>query len=150
MSQRLSIVVAAAAVTMLLAAEPAHAATRVRVYSPIDDDGTLRNGLSVFHVTGEAECNRCSFIAADAYRCFNGHLIRDPCYLDTRLEEEDTVLCARSPWAHTVTSLPLSGSLPDPSGTITQLRGHQHDNRRLALAVARNHRDREAQQLSAM
>jgi hypothetical protein len=76
-------------------------------YSPIDADGTLRDGLRVIS-GGAGECTSGSFWVVDAFRCFQGSLIRDVCYLDERDQDAKSVLCARDPWAKTVAQLELN------------------------------------------
>src|SRR5207248_4127305 len=74
--------------------------TQRKHYSPFDANGDIRPSLNVRYTSGD--CTTESFVdgRADAWRCFTGHLIRDPCFESP--VETDVVVCADSPWAHTV------------------------------------------------
>lgn len=97
----------------------ATAATRRETYHAIDADGTLRDGLSVHLGAGRADCATGSYKVAEAFRCFDDDLIRDPCYPDTRDEDVTAVLCVASPWSRAATRLEVGDALPEPSASAT-------------------------------
>ena len=103
----------ALAVATLWPTTAAAANTQRLRYSPLDEDGTLRDGLSVVG-GGAAQCTSGSSWVVGAFRCFEGNLIRDVCYSDTRDPDLQSVLCASSPWANAVTRLDLEHE-PDGS-----------------------------------
>lgn len=102
-------------IVVLAAAAPASAATEVQTYDPIDDDGTLRAGLTVERGGTTAECWTESYAAYGAIRCSVGDFIRDPCFIDTRVEQ-NAVLCVRDPWSTVALGYDVEGDLPDPTG----------------------------------
>jgi hypothetical protein len=108
-----SVIVAAGA---LASGTGASAATAVVQYSPFGPAGALATGLRAIPRSG-GTCSTGSFIVAGptVFRCFAGDRIWDPCYLDAlRTDATRTVVvCARAPWATTVTRLRLA-SVPDP------------------------------------
>ncbi len=103
----------------LLASSARAAGTNVRTFSPLDADGTLRDGLSVNRGRTTADCWTGSFVVKDAYRCFEGNLIRDPCWLDDRDPDVPSLLCVQSPWSRAAVRLDLVDELPEPgAGSI--------------------------------
>jgi hypothetical protein len=106
-------IVVAAVVLAVGIGGSAQAATERLRYSPLDADGTLRDGLGV-NLGGTAECTSRSFIVVGAYRCFEGNQIRSVCYPDSRDVEGFSVLCVSSPWARAAIRLQLDEE-PDDS-----------------------------------
>jgi hypothetical protein len=92
---RRSICIAAIACLGLAATSPAHAATKVRHYSPWDSDG---NPVLKKYSHGSAECASASRYTprADAWRCVSGTLTLDPCFASPT---DDEVFCIATPFA---------------------------------------------------
>jgi hypothetical protein len=92
---RRTICTAALACLALAAASPAHAATKVRHYSPWDSDG---NPVLKKYSHGSAECGSASRYTprADAWRCVSGTLTLDPCFASPT---DDEVFCVATPFA---------------------------------------------------
>jgi hypothetical protein len=92
---RRSICIAAVACLALAATSPAHAATKVRHYSPWDSDG---NPVLKKYSHGSAECASASRYTprADAWRCVSGTLTLDPCFASPT---DDEVFCIATPFA---------------------------------------------------
>jgi hypothetical protein len=99
---------AALACLALVAATPAHAATKVRHYSPWDKDG---NPVLKKYSHGSAECTSASRYTPrpDAWRCVSGTLTLDPCFASPT---DDEVFCVASPFAR---SGYLLGALIEPA-----------------------------------
>jgi hypothetical protein len=94
---RRSICIAAVACLALAATSPAHAATKVRHYSPWDTDG---NPVLKKYSHGSADCASASRYTprADAWRCLSGTLTLDPCFASPT---DDEVFCIATPFART-------------------------------------------------
>jgi hypothetical protein len=119
--RRLLAITAILALTCAAVASSAVASpTRVHVYSPLDPDGTLRDGLSVNQGRTTADCWIGSSVVKGAYRCFEGNLIHDPCYLDDRDPEFPSVLCVESPWSRAAVRLDVVDELPEPGKGSSQ------------------------------
>jgi hypothetical protein len=105
---RRSICTAALVCLALAAASPAHAATKVRRYSPWDSDG---NPVLKKYSHGSAECGSASRYTprADAWRCVSGTLTLDPCFASPT---DDEVFCIATPFAR---SGYLLGAVIEPS-----------------------------------
>jgi hypothetical protein len=106
----------AVATAMLCCAASASAAapTERLVYSPFATDGSLLQSLSVTTHDG-GRCDTGSYVIArrGTYRCFDGNIIRDPCFTDARASTasgEPVVVCVPAPWATHVVSLHLDGT----------------------------------------
>jgi hypothetical protein len=93
-------------------ATPASGATRVVTWSPFVE-GALRPGLVATPAFG-GDCFTGSFAVHNAYRCIDGHFLRDPCFADPM--RDDAVLCVGNPFARGVVRLRVSGDL-DRSGS---------------------------------
>jgi len=102
-----------AAAFLALPVHSADAATVRLKYSPLDADGTLRDGLSVAS-GGIGECTSGSYIVVGAFRCFeDDSSIWDVCYLDQRDVDLPSLLCVSSPWARAAVRLQYIDE-PDP------------------------------------
>ena len=93
-------------------AAPASGATHVVRWSPFVGDA-LRPGLVATPAFG-GDCFTGSFAVHNAYRCLDGHFLRDPCFADPA--RDDAVLCVRDPFSRGVVRLRVSGNL-DRSGS---------------------------------
>jgi hypothetical protein len=97
-------VVLASAAPGASAAEPTQ---RLR-YSPFTAGGAANPALRVTPGFG-GECNSASWlVTGNAYRCFHGHFLRDPCYFDavaSERAERDIVLCVPFPWSRSAVRL---------------------------------------------
>jgi hypothetical protein len=112
-----------AAVVALWCASVAGAAapTERLMYTPFAPDGSLRQSLKVTtHVGGR--CDTGSYLVArrGVYRCFDGNVIRDPCFTDAAASKASggpVVVCVESPWATAAVSLHLDGE-PSSAGQV--------------------------------
>src|SRR4051795_4437793 len=102
----------AALVVFGVMAAPASGATQVVRWSPFID-GALRPGLVATPAFG-GDCFTGSFAVHQAYRCIDGHFLRDPCFADPT--RDDAVLCVRDALSRGVVRLRVSGNL-DRSGS---------------------------------
>jgi hypothetical protein len=103
-------VVLVALVVTMAVGSTADSAQRTRRlhYSPFATDGSAIGRLTVTpHDHGQ--CNTGSeAVVGHVYRCFDGNVIRDPCYYDNRTsadEGNDVVLCVESPWSRSAVRL---------------------------------------------
>lgn len=83
---------------------PAPTTEIVRV-SPVDSTGRLKSGYSVTSTQTGTSCVAGSDTGANAYRCFSGHGVYDPCWLDTDDGTNHTVACISQPWSTQVTRI---------------------------------------------
>ena len=88
------------------------AATAMREFSAYDSAGALTVPLGS---TGSGSCWESSIAvaAANAYRCFSGNSIEDPCFALT--PTATVVACVADPWAKAI-MLDLTQALPAASG----------------------------------
>src|SRR3954452_17419972 len=79
-----------------LTAAPSQASTVRRHFTPFNDQGEIKSSYHVQRRSGD--CNSSSFVDGrpDAWRCFTGNYIRDPCFESP--VEADVAVCANSPW----------------------------------------------------
>lgn len=99
---------------MSVMATPTSAATRVVHWSPFVD-GALRPGLVATPAFG-GDCFTGSFAVHGAYRCIEGHFLRDPCFADPA--RDDAVLCVRDPFSRGVVRLRVTHNL-DRTGSAS-------------------------------
>src|ERR671931_2797042 len=117
--RNVALVVATVAALSCVASASATAPTERLIYSPFATDGSLLQRLKVTtHTVGT--CATGSYVVARAgtYRCFDGNVIRDPCFSDARASTasgEPVVACVESPWARAAVSLHLDGE-PSSAG----------------------------------
>src|SRR3954454_10502027 len=98
-------------------ATPASGATRVVRWSPFVD-GALRSGRVATPAFG-GDCFTGSFAVHNAYRCIDGHFLRDPCFADP--SRDDPVLCVRDRFSRGVVRLRISGNLDRSGSALTSL-----------------------------
>ncbi|MEA2494936.1 MAG: eukaryotic-like serine/threonine-protein kinase [Thermoleophilaceae bacterium] len=98
---RLALLVAAALLaTTGLPPSAGEASTGQRHFSPFNGAGELKVSYNVRRRSGD--CNSESFVDGrrDAWRCFVGNNILDPCFESP--VEADVVACVESPWTRSV------------------------------------------------
>ena len=85
-------------------------ATDQRLYSPFTPDGQRRQSLDLTG-TKRGSCNGGSeqVQRPDAWRCFTGDYVRDPCFSH---ERTNYLLCSEQPWSARVVRLDLTKPLP--------------------------------------
>jgi hypothetical protein len=92
------------------------AATSVRIYSPVNAGGGLAASVSR-RASGSCFVNSIVIVRPDAWRCFIGNNIYDPCFQVNQTE----VLCPSSgPWTNNGTLISIKGGLSNPSSTKNQ------------------------------
>jgi hypothetical protein len=107
---------AAAATASLLAAcgsgtPAAHASqpTRIVYVSPVSASGAAASGYRTASTATRASCTPGSEAIGQAYRCFAGNYVYDPCWAEKAATP--TVLCVPDPWSRTDARLGVSGGL---------------------------------------
>jgi hypothetical protein len=90
--------------TALAATAPGSAAaartpTAVTVNRPVDSKGHLRAGFRVSRTFHHGGCEAGSDAIGDAYRCFAGNFVIDPCWVTAKPTVVD---CQLEPWQHSV------------------------------------------------
>jgi hypothetical protein len=98
----LATTVACLALCAAAAAAGGSGRTLLQVYTPTGPVGTTDRG---YCWTGSIGTGR-----ANAWRCFIGHEIHDPCFATG--PHETTVVCAVSPWDRSLTRIRLTQRLP--------------------------------------
>jgi hypothetical protein len=105
---------------ILALAMPASGATKtsVIVFSPWSANG-LRDGFTVTQ-KASGSCWTHSLVSdrADAWRCFEGNDILDPCF--ARAPQTHVVACAQSPFSHRLVLLSLKKPLTDDQNATTR------------------------------
>jgi hypothetical protein len=71
--------------------------TKVRVFAPFDRSGAPTAGVAA-HRSGSCFTTSITVMAADAYRCFAGNSILDPCFVSP--DANRVLECYPSPWGH--------------------------------------------------
>jgi hypothetical protein len=100
---------------------PAPKATQVRIFTPV----SAANGALTVHVTsvrhGYCWTSSESVRGANAWRCFVGNLIHDPCFTGpTAAGSENTVVCPdEGPWTGSAIEIQLTRALPYASSEPT-------------------------------
>jgi hypothetical protein len=94
--------------------QPPAQATSSHIFAPFNG-GEIANGVKV-NKTGRGYCwtGSGADTRPDAWRCFLGNLILDPCF-SNEMGTSTFVICADSPWS-SVTKLRLTESLPRSQG----------------------------------
>lgn len=64
---------------------------------PVTSTGKLRHGYTITHRRAHASCSFGSEAIGDAYRCFSGNLVIDPCWVSNR---KAFVVCLPDAWSH--------------------------------------------------
>jgi hypothetical protein len=87
--------------------------TKVVQYSPVDSGGMPLAGLDVVQGGTATTCEAGSDTVGNAYRCFAGNDVYDPCWTDSTDPATPAALCLEQPWDTQATQLTLSqGGLP--------------------------------------
>lgn len=94
------------------AAASAQAATRIESFSAYDASGRLAVKVGE-SARGSCWTNSVAAPAPDAFRCFAGNNILDPCFARPRAGAPNEVACLATPWS-TATVLTLTAPLPKP------------------------------------
>jgi hypothetical protein len=111
----LPLLAAAAAACALAACGPGAGATsadqptRTLQVSPVTSDGAPASGYHTTSQAAGASCEPGSEAIGQAYRCFAGNYVYDPCWAEK--SATPTVLCVTDPWQHTDVRLTVSGGL---------------------------------------
>jgi hypothetical protein len=83
----------------------AAAATHVVRVRPVDAHGHLRSSYHVAHrLKAGAHCVLGSEATGNAYRCFTGNKILDPCWVQAGAAHHH-VICLTAPWSHAAIQL---------------------------------------------
>jgi hypothetical protein len=95
-------------------------ATRQVHVSPVGPDGSPVRGYRTTVTAGRAGCEPGSEAIGQAYRCFAGHFLYDPCW--AAKASTPTVLCLAFPWSVTDIRLTVSAPLSPipPVGPISE------------------------------
>lgn len=107
-----------------LAASPAGAAahrpgaraaapTVVSRVRPVTATGALRSGYTVTHRLTGASCQSGSEATGNAYRCFAGNAVIDPCWVTSNTAFVD---CLAAPYSHKVTRLHVTKGYDNTGG----------------------------------
>jgi hypothetical protein len=95
-------------------AAAATAATRQVHVAPVGPDGTATASFRVTSTATGATCEPGSEAIGQAYRCFAGNEVYDPCWAEKA--SSPTVLCVGEPWAATAARLTVGGTLAPLAG----------------------------------
>ena len=68
---------------------------------PVDANGHLQPGYQITKRHGHANCLASSEATGNAYRCFAGHIVYDPCWVEGT---KTFVICLAAPWSYRVPS----------------------------------------------
>ena len=92
-------------------ASPSTAAPRTQQVhvSPVTAAGARVAGFRVTSRAAHAQCSAGSEAIGQAYRCFAGNTVYDPCWAEKAASP--TVLCVAEPWLHTAARLQVSSPL---------------------------------------
>src|SRR4051794_5523141 len=80
--------------------------TRIVETRPVDCRNVPRSGFRV-RTAAPGGCGAGSDSVGQAYRCFTGHFVFDPCWADSATREMAAVVCQRAPWRTTLVRIPL-------------------------------------------
>jgi len=83
--------------------------TRREYVSPVTSTGVPAPGYQITAHASGASCEAGSEAVGQAYRCFAGNFVYDPCW--AAKAAKPTVLCAADPWRHTAAELTVSSPL---------------------------------------
>jgi hypothetical protein len=73
--------------------------TKIRVFAPYDRSGAPTAGVAA-HRSGSCFTTSITVTAADAYRCFAGNAILDPCFASP--DARHVLECYLAPWGHPI------------------------------------------------
>jgi pimeloyl-ACP methyl ester carboxylesterase len=97
------------------------APTRIVDLAPVEANGLPEPGDAITD-RGAAQCEAGSDSAGQAYRCFAGNGIYDPCWLDNGDPAQSTVLCQEEPWSTQTIRLTVpAGGLPSFLGPAQRI-----------------------------
>jgi hypothetical protein len=87
--------------------------------APVNSEGRPRSGEQI-RDGGWTQCEPGSDAVEQAYRCFAGHGVYDPCWLDNAVLTQASVLCQLKPWdMHVIQFEVQAGGLSPFSGRTT-------------------------------
>jgi len=86
--------------------------------APVDQHGIPRPGLTIAYGGVASSCGAGSDSVGNAYRCFSGHVVYDPCWADNATAADPSVVCQLAPWDTTVTRLGLATGLEPFMGYV--------------------------------
>jgi hypothetical protein len=89
--------------------------TRQVYVSPVTGAGAAVSGYRVTVRAARAQCSAGSEAIGQAYRCFAGNVVYDPCWAEKA--PAPTVLCVADPWLRTAAELRVAAPLGAISGT---------------------------------
>lgn len=92
-------------------ATTAVARTRLINTRPVTARSQPRSGLKIKVAAKLATCGAGSDSVGNAYRCFAGNYVYDPCWADETPGRAPSVLCRSAPWQHTLIRLKLKAGL---------------------------------------
>lgn len=96
-----------AAATSTVTATSAAASTDLQNTRPVTKTSVPAPGLRIV-AGGSATCEASSEAVPNAYRCFAGNAVDDPCWADLTQGIPASVVCQEYPWQTTLTRLTLS------------------------------------------
>jgi hypothetical protein len=73
---------------------------------PVTATGVLRHGYRITDRRAHASCEAGSEATGDAYRCFSGNFVIDPCWV---MKQKHFVACLSDAWSHKVIRLHVTG-----------------------------------------
>ena len=73
---------------------------------PVTASGVLAPGYRITDRRAHANCESGSEATGDAYRCFSGNLVVDPCWV---MKRKHFVVCLPDPWSHRAIRLHVTG-----------------------------------------
>lgn len=73
--------------------------TKIRVFAPFDRSGAPTAGVAA-HRSGSCFTTSITVMAADAYRCFAGNSLLDPCFVSP--DDPHVLECYLAPWNHPI------------------------------------------------
>lgn len=114
-------------------------ATRQVHVSPVGPDGSPVRGYRTTVTAGRAGCEPGSEAIGQAYRCFAGDFLYDPCWAEKA--STPTVLCLAFPWSVTDIRLTVSAPLSPipPAGPISEPWGVELANGQRCVVIQGAH-----------
>ena len=91
-------------------------ATEVLDVSPVTANGIPKPAYTIINGGQATNCENGSEVLGDAYRCFAGNGVYDPCWADTASAPSLAVLCLAEPYDTKATMLTVSSSPTTVSG----------------------------------
>jgi hypothetical protein len=85
---------------------------------PVTATGALAHGYRITGRRAHASCQAGSEATGDAYRCFSGNFVIDPCWV---MKQKHFVACLPDAWSHQVTRLHVTQGYDNEGfGSLTQ------------------------------